>query len=150
MADHVMSYTFSEIDDLLEKIDENYSKAQLDSLFQSVVYDDTAVQTAISSLQDDVSDLSDTKVDKVEGKQLSTNDFTTVLANKLLGIDVGAEVNVQSDWNETDPDSDAYILNKPTVDSVLSSTSENPLQNKEIYAIFSALEARVAALEGNT
>jgi hypothetical protein len=27
----------------------------------------------------------------------------------------GGQVNVQSDWNETDPSSDAYIKNKPTI-----------------------------------
>lgn len=32
---------------------------------------------------------------------------------KLDGIESGAEVNVQSDWAEADPTSDAYILNKP-------------------------------------
>ena len=34
------------------------------------------------------------KVDVVEGKQLSTEDFTTALKSKLEGIDAGAEVNV--------------------------------------------------------
>ena len=33
---------------------------------------------------------------------------------KLGGIAAGAEVNVQSDWNETDSTSDAYVANKPT------------------------------------
>lgn len=35
-----------------------------------------------------------TKVDKVEGKGLSTNDYTTAEKNKLGGIDAGAQVNV--------------------------------------------------------
>lgn len=34
------------------------------------------------------------KVDKVDGKGLSTNDYTTAEKNKLGGIDAGAEVNV--------------------------------------------------------
>lgn len=54
------------------------------------------------------------KVDKVSGKGLSTNDYTTAEKNKLSGIASGAEVNVQSDWNVTDPNSDAYVKNKPT------------------------------------
>ncbi len=59
---------------------------------------------------------------------------------KLDQIPAGAEANVQADWNETDPTSDAYINNKPTippgsvVDSALSTTSENPVQNKVITA----------------
>lgn len=54
------------------------------------------------------------KVDKVSGKQLSTNDYTTAEKNKLAGIAAGAEVNVQADWKVTDTASDAYIKNKPT------------------------------------
>lgn len=40
--------------------------------------------------------------------QVSTN------TSKLSGIESGAEVNVQANWNETDTASDAYIQNKPT------------------------------------
>lgn len=60
------------------------------------------------------------KVDKISGKGLSTNDYTTAEKNKLSGIDTGAEVNVQSDWNETDTGSDAYIKNKPTIPTKIS------------------------------
>lgn len=54
------------------------------------------------------------KVDKVEGKGLSTNDYTTAEKQKLAGIAEGAEVNVQSDWNVTNSSNDAFIKNKPT------------------------------------
>lgn len=66
------------------------------------------------------------------------NNFTTTLKDKLTGIASGAEVNVQADWNVTDSSSDAYIKNKPnipegvSVDTALSTTSENPVQNKVI------------------
>lgn len=60
------------------------------------------------------------KVDKVSGKGLSTNDYTTYEKNKLSGIATGAEVNVQSDWNVTDTESDAYIKNKPTIPTNIS------------------------------
>jgi len=40
--------------------------------------------------------------------------FTTTDESKLDGIASGAEVNVNADWNETDTNSDAFILNKPT------------------------------------
>ena len=36
----------------------------------------------------------DTKVDKVTGKQLSTEDYTTLEKTKLAGVDDGAQVNV--------------------------------------------------------
>lgn len=78
------------------------------------------------------------KVDKVTGKQLSTEDYTAAEKSKLAGVEAGAEVNVQSDWSQADSAADDYIKNKPTippavtVDSALSSTSENPVQNKVI------------------
>jgi hypothetical protein len=53
------------------------------------------------------------KVDKIVGKGLSTNDFTNTLKTKLDGIQDGAEVNVNADWNATT--GDAQILNKPTI-----------------------------------
>lgn len=56
----------------------------------------------------------DKKVTAVSGKGLSSNDYTTTEKNKLAGISSGAEVNVQSDWTETNTSSDAFILHKPT------------------------------------
>ena len=43
---------------------------------------------------------------------------------------VNAEENVQSNWNETNTSSDAYILNKPTLSTVATSGSYNDLINK--------------------
>ena len=59
------------------------------------------VPTKVSELTNDsdfvtTTDLStdlDNKVDKVDGKGLSTNDFTTAEKNKLTGIETGAQVN---------------------------------------------------------
>lgn len=62
------------------------------------------------------------KVDKVTGKQLSTEDFTSTLKTKLDGIASGAEVNVQSDWNQSDSSADDYIKNKPTIPTVNNGT----------------------------
>lgn len=52
------------------------------------------------------------KVDKVDGKGFSTNDYTDEEKTKLAGIETGAT--------------------KTTIDSELSSTSVNPVQNKVI------------------
>lgn len=51
------------------------------------------------------------------GKGLSTNDYTTTEKNKLAGIATGAEVNVQSDWDQTITTADDYIKNKPMIPS---------------------------------
>lgn len=59
------------------------------------------------------------KVDKVSGKGLSTNDYTTTEKNKLAGIADGA--------------------NKTVIDSALSSSSTNPVQNKVVNTAISNL-----------
>ena len=51
------------------------------------------------------------------------NNFTTSLKDKLDGIASGAEVNVQSDWNQSDSAADDYIKNKPTINNVPPVTS---------------------------
>jgi len=45
--------------------------------------------------------------------------FTLALLNKLNGIEAGAEVNVQADWDVVNIVSDAFIKNKPNVPVVL-------------------------------
>lgn len=54
----------------------------------------------------------ETKVDKVDGKELSTNDFTDVLLNKLNNVEDYATHNI--------------------IDNVISPDSENAVQNKII------------------
>ena len=46
------------------------------------------------------------------------NNYTSTEKSKLSGIASGAEVNVQSNWNETDSTSDAYIANKPDINEL--------------------------------
>lgn len=71
--------------------------------------------TTITQISDYVSNallsLINNKVDKITGKGLSTEDYTTVEKIKLSDIEEGAEVNVNADWNSTSGDSE--ILNKP-------------------------------------
>ena len=63
------------------------------------------------------------KVDVVAGKGLSTEDYTTAEKTKLSGIESGAEVNVQADWNQSDNTKDDYINNKPSI-PVISAHSD--------------------------
>lgn len=74
----------------------------------------------ISDPQTQLNNLNSNKVEKIEGKGLSTNDYTTAEKNKLAGIETGAQVN------------------KP-IDSEFSTTSENSLQNKTITQKFNNL-----------
>jgi len=70
----------------------------------------------IISIVDDIAALQTDKVDKIAGKGLSTEDYTTAEKSKLAGIEAGAEVNVNADWNAIS--GDAQILNKPTIPSI--------------------------------
>lgn len=51
---------------------------------------------------------------------VADNSFTPTLKNKLDGIAAGAEVNVQSDWDQTDNTADDFIKNKPTIPTKMS------------------------------
>jgi len=69
------------------------------------------------------------KVDKIVGKGLSTEDYTTTEKNKLAGIAIGAEVNVNADWNAVS--GDAQILNKPTIPSIAGLATTTYVDNKD-------------------
>lgn len=61
-------------------------------------------------------------VEKESGKGLSTNDYTTNEKTKLAGIEAGAEVNVQADWDQTTTTADDYIKNKPSIPVATTTT----------------------------
>ena len=75
-----------------------------------------------------------TKVDKVDGKELSSNDYTDAEKEKLASVQQGAEKNVISDWAEEDANSDKFIKNKPQLSEVALSGSYNDLSDKPVYA----------------
>jgi hypothetical protein len=56
---------------------------------------------------------------KEAGKGLSTNDYSTQEKIKLSGIFEGAEVNVQSDLNQTDDTQDNYVIGKTSIEGAL-------------------------------
>lgn len=82
----------------------------LSELAEALGNDDNFANTVLNQLSG--------KVDKVDGKGLSSNDFTTEEKNKLSNIEDGAEVNIQSDWNEDDTTKDSYIHNKPDINNI--------------------------------
>ena len=92
--------------------------------------------------------LIDNKVDKVTGKGLSTNDFTNTYKSKLDSLDTNLNNKVdkvagkglsEADFTNNEKTKLAGIANGATrviVDSALSSTSTNPVQNKVIVSEF--------------
>lgn len=92
------------------------------------------------------------KVDKVDGKGLSTNDYTTAEKTKLAGIAAGAEVNVNADWNATS--GDAVIKNKPTslpasdTTSSYSGTGTAPVNGTAVAAALATLDVGDTVVSG--
>lgn len=76
-----------------------YKKTEVDGLLVNKLDVDTyttyiqTTATTLAGLRTDV----DSKVDKVAGKGLSTNDYTTADKEKLDGIEAGAQKNVAAD-----------------------------------------------------
>lgn len=104
------------------------SKAAINNTFKpmlrySTIKDNTFVPYAMTNRE--LTEKIDDKVDKVDGKGLSTNDFTAAYKTKLDGITAGA--------------------NKTTVDGALSTTSTNPVQNKVLATKISTIETNVSA-----
>ena len=106
----------------------------------------TATQTAL-----------DTKVDKVSGKSLSTNDYTTAEKTKLSGIAENAN-------NYSLPNASASTLGgvkignninisdgviSISVDSELSETSTNPVQNKIINSNISNISNSINSINSS-
>lgn len=73
--------------------------------------DNTGAHTTALSLNgESIENIIDEKVDKVDGKGLSTNDFTNEYKDKLDNLN--GTGGIQSDWNENDEASNAYIQNR--------------------------------------
>lgn len=88
------------------------------------------------------------KVDKVDGKGLSSNDYTSDEKAKLANIAAGAEVNVNADWNATT--GDAAILNKPAnlvqdANYVHTDSNYTATEKSKLAGIESGAEANVQA-----
>ena len=110
---------------------------------------DTTLQNNINAETqgrvNDITSLRNTKVDKVSGKGLSTEDFTTTLLNKLMGIASGAEVNVQADWITTNTNDDSFIKNKPLVP-----TRTSELTNDSGYVTNNAIPTKTSQLTNDS
>ena len=140
------------LDQIQEVVD--FIKQNKEDLQNLAVANIAGLQDVLNSLTASVIAINtqlDTKVGKIIGKGLSSNDFTNYHKSKLTAIAPRAEVNVRSDWNATS--GDALIKNKPIiptqiyVDATLSSSSINAVQNRVIN---SALNTKENAFTKNT
>ena len=77
------------------------------------------------------------KVDKVDGKSLTSNDFTDVLKTKLEGIAENAN-------NYSLPTASETQLGGVMVDSALNSTSTNPVQNRVVGSAIEEINSKLS------
>ncbi len=96
--------------------------------------------TSIIENSDSISNLTNAlnnKVDKVDGKSLTSNDFTDTLKTKLDGIAENAN-------NYSLPTASETELGGVIVDSTLNSTSTNPVQNKVVKSAIDEIDSKVS------
>ena len=93
---------------------DNVDLDQLQEIVDFIVTNKSTLDALGISSISGLSDALASKVDVVSGKQLSAEDFTTILKTKLDAIAESAEVNVQADWAQGVVTNDSHILNKPT------------------------------------
>ena len=103
-------------------------------LNQSIQVINNSINSNNQSIQN-ISSLLTTKVDKEDGKILSTNDYTNEDKTKLAEIEHKAQVNVQSDWNTTDENSDAYIKNKPDLSNIVTTDSAQTITGAKTFEV---------------
>lgn len=104
----------------------------------NIEYDNESSELLSINVQDAIDELNSTKVTVIEGKGLSTNDYSTLEKNKLAGIESGAQVNVQADWDETNSTANTFIKNKPIIPSLSSyynKTETNLLLNGKVDVV---------------
>ena len=110
-----------------------------------------------SDPQTQITNLGTSKQDKIDSSHKLSADllsdgttnkvFTATEQSKLAGIASGAEVNVQSDWNQTNSSADDYIKNKPTIPTVNDGTL---VWNNDGIQIFSFSANQSGGVTANT
>ncbi len=97
--------------------------------------EDTASAIRLEMFSGSYNDLSQkpTTITQAQAQAITVNSakntYPTADANKLNGIEIGAEANVQADWNATS--GDAQILNKPNLSNTVQVSS--PAQGDLAY-----------------
>ena len=134
-------------------------KTKLDSLQN---FDDSTIQENIGDLQSSVSTLENSvstieeslgnKVDKVSGKQLSTNDYTTTEKNKLSGIATGATKVEKSNTNGNIKinGTETTVYTKPdlTKQEVVDALGYTPPTTNTTYSVMTGATSSAAGTSG--
>lgn len=127
-ANATMEQVNSKIDDVLGVNAEN-----INNLVEILNDNDaaTGILSQLNAKQDAIT--SDNKLSADLVADGTTNKvFTAAEKTKLSDIATGAEVNVQSDWNQTNTSADDYIKNKPTNVSAFTNDAGYLTENSTI------------------
>ena len=93
-----------------------FDEGAAEFIFEQLRYDNEIVYISIDS-----TDFWDARIVEYATVNIATTSSNGLMSSsdksKLNGIASGAEVNVQSDWNQSTSTADDYIKNKPTIPS---------------------------------
>lgn len=145
------SSTFEKIGNTDVDLSNYYTKSEADTLLAgkqaTLTFDDNPTNGSNNPVKSSgIYNQLANKVDKVSGKGLSTNDYTTTEKNKLSGIASGAQVNVietiKVNGTAQSVSSKAVDISVPTKTSDLTNdsgfiTGVTSITNSEIDALFS-------------
>ena len=114
-----------------------YTKTEVNTLLTA--------KADVSAIPTKTSDLTNDSNFAVDANYVHTdNNYTTAEKNKLAGIAAGAEVNVQSDWNQTTTTADDFIKNKPSIP-----TKTSDLTNDSGFITTAAIPTNVSAFNND-
>lgn len=114
-----------------------YTKTQTDTLLDA--------KADTSDIPTKTSDLTNDSHFPVDANYVHTdNNYTTTEKNKLAGIAAGAEVNVQSNWTQTNSSADDFIKNKPSIP-----TKTSDLTNDSGFITTAAIPTNVSAFNND-
>ena len=114
-----------------------YTKTEVNTLLTA--------KADVSAIPTKTSDLTNDSNFAVDANYVHTdNNYTTAEKNKLAGIAAGAEVNVQSNWTQTNSSADDFIKNKPSIP-----TKTSDLTNDSGFITTAAIPTNVSAFNND-
>lgn len=124
------------------------TKGDTTTTFNGSTAQTVSIPTKTSELTNDSNFTTQTDLDNLTNTVVSYNaqenitDEQKATARTNIGAISEAEL-IQPDWNQNDATASDYIKNKPTIDTALSSTSENAIQNKAVKTAIDSLQTAV-------
>lgn len=92
--------------------------------------DITSLKNRVNTLESNVSNLENNKVDKIEGKSLSTEDFTTELKTKLEGLNNYDDTDIKEEQIQQNKNIENLQTNDSKQDSLISKLKSVALNAK--------------------